>query len=355
MLGLQSSVVLILEKPVQARYLAPLAATYWPGQRVLAIYTLYLGLYEFRYPRGLAFSDIPYTRVPEWKERRFENPHPSLVVELSSGEVCKTDLQPAQVIASATTIWYGCDPDVSGANAYQVLLTQCLGAEAAAMERPAMFLTGLDETSIKKALSASTTTEDPLFQDWLKRGEAKRFFDFNYSVNSLVLFGACLRNVGVDTSNYVLSKYSLQLLYFLNSSSDHHEWRLFSLMEQWPGTGRYGPSSLGSAASRAVIIEGLIGARMVERADGLVCISNRGREFLGQLHPDCQDQDLPARLAEWQSNWPSSRSNIERYLRTFFGKQLRFRSIKPGSPLPSIAELARSQNLSTTYEIKGKS
>ncbi|PSL90761.1 hypothetical protein [Pseudomonas sp. R9.37] len=323
---LQSSVVLILEKPVQARFLAPLVATYWPRQRVLAVYTLYLGLYEFRYPRGLTFSDLPYTGNPAWKERTFNYAHPALVVELSSGEVCKTALEPAQVIASATTIWYGCDPDASGANAYQVLLTQCLGAEAAAVERPAMFLTGLDKTSIQKALDASTTTEDPLFQTWLKKGEAKRFFDFNYNVNALALFGASLRNVGVDTANYGLSKYSLQLLYFLNSCSQHHEWRLFNLMDRWPGTGRYGPSSLGSVASRAFIVEGLISARLVERAEGLVCISNRGREFLGQLHPDCQDQDLPARLAEWQIEWPASRKKIERYLRTFFGKQLRFKS-----------------------------
>lgn len=50
-----------------------------------------------------------------------------------------------------------------------------------------------------------------------------------------------------------------------------------------------------------------------------------GAVTLSHLHPDCQDMDLPGRMNEWQNQWPASRGKIERYLRTFFGKQLRFR------------------------------
>ena len=327
MSDLQSSIVLVLEKPSQAHQLAPLLATRWPGQRVFAIYTLYLGLYEFRYPRGLTFADLPYTCDPTWKARKFDVTPTVLVVELVNGDVRKTGLEPAQVLATAETIWYGCNPDASGANAYQVLLTQCLGAESAALERPALFLRALDTTSLQSALDAPSSTADPLFRTWLNRGEAKRFFDFNYNVNALALFGACLRTVGVDTEGYGLSKYGLQLLYALKGASPLTEAQVFRMMDQWPGTGRYGPSGLGSPASRSTILEGLIEAGLLERTERLISLSGRGNDFLGLLHPDCQDQDLPGRLNEWQSQWPESRGKIERYLRTFFGKQLRFRSI----------------------------
>ncbi|HCE7248298.1 TPA: hypothetical protein NHR53_006199 [Pseudomonas aeruginosa] len=322
----QSSIVLVLEKPSQAHKLAPLLATRWLGQRVFAIYTLYLGLYEFRYPRGLTFSDLPYTRDPVWKARKFDVTPPVLVVELVNGDVRKTDLEPAQVLATAETIWYGCDPDASGANAYQVLLTQCLGAESAALERPALFLYALDTASLQSALDAPSSTADPLFLTWLNKGEAKRFFDFNYNVNSLSLFGECLRDVGVDTTGYGLSKYSLQLLYAFKGASPITEVQVLRLMDEWPGTGRYGLSGLGSPASRAPILLGLIDVGLLERSEKLISLSARGHDFLGLLHPDCQDLDLPARLAEWQSQWPESRGKIERYLRTFFGKQLRYRS-----------------------------
>lgn len=325
MLELQSSVVLILEKPSQAHQLAPLLATRWPGQRVFAIYTLYLGLYEFRYPRGLTFADLPFTRDPAWKERKFDVTPPALVVELVNGSVCRTGLEPAQILATAETIWYGCDPDASGANAYQVLLTQCLGAESAALERPALFLYMLDTASLQRALDIPTSTADPLFQTWLNKGEAKRFFDFNYNVNALALFGECLRAVGVDTEGYGVSKYSLQLLYALKGASPLTEAQVLRLMDQWSGTGRYAPSGLGSPASRSTILEGLIDTGLLERTERLISLSGRGNDFLGLLHPDCQDQDLPARMNEWQSQWPESRGKIERYLRTFFGKQLRFR------------------------------
>lgn len=321
----QSSIVLVLEKPVEAQRLAPITEKRWPNQRVLAVYTLYLGLYEFRYPRGLTFADAPYTGNPLWKKRKFDHYPPALVVELVNGEVQRTALDPAQTLINADAIWYGCDPDASGANAYQVLLTQCLGAESAALERPAIFLDSLDESSIQQAFDSCTTTADPRFQIWLGRGEAKRFFDFNYNVNALLLFGDCLRRVGVNTENFGLSKYSLQLLYALKNAVPCTDGQVIQMMDQWSGTGRYGIVGLGSPASQSKIINGLVTAGLLEYAGRLLQLSSRGHTFLSHLHPDCQDMDLPGRMNEWQNQWPASRGKIERYLRTFFGKQLRFR------------------------------
>ncbi|MNP43763.1 hypothetical protein D3C76_1376030 [compost metagenome] len=155
-------------------------------------------------------------------------------------------------------------------------------------------------------------------------GEAKRFFDFNYNVNALLLFGECLRQVGVSTDRYGMSKYSLQLLYALRGQPPLKESRVLSLMHQWRGTGRYPPTPLGSAASSADILSGLVDAGLMLEENNHISLSPRGTAFLELLHPDCADPDLPARLEAWQRDWPSAKEKMNRYLRTFFGKQVRY-------------------------------
>lgn len=319
-----SNIVFVMEKLYHARQLSPHITCRWPGVKVFAILTRYLGLYEFRYPRGLKFSDFPYISDPSWQPRIFEGAPQSKVVELVNGNVRNTDLEPTDILTPSGTIWYACEPDSSGANAYHVLLRQCLGPAAAAVERPALLLYAYDTSSIEFSLDYPSSTASQEFQTMLRHGEAKRFFDYNFNVNALALFGICLRKVGVDTDRYSLSKYALQLMYALQGLQ-LTEGAVLRMMEHWPGTGRYAPSELGSPASRAPILEGLCSAGLLERSGRQVALSANGAALLSWLHPDCEDPDLPARLQVWQNGWPCSKERMSRYLRTFFGKQARFK------------------------------
>jgi hypothetical protein len=229
------------------------------------------------------------------------------------------------VVKSAGEVWFACDPDHSGANAYDVLLTQCLGADEASKGRPALILRSYIEADIIRTLYNPTTTADPQFREWSNQGAAKRFFDYNFNVNSLALFGDCLRKVGVDTSDFGMSKYGLQLLYWQRGQEPLSEGRIIRSMEDWVGTGRYQPCGIGSAASRASIMTQLRRAGLTAYEDRLTVITDRGNDFLNLLHPDCEDPDLSARLAAWQADWPNSKAPMARYLRTFFGKQSRFK------------------------------
>ncbi|HEJ2342221.1 TPA: hypothetical protein ACWLUJ_005738 [Pseudomonas aeruginosa] len=318
------SIVLVMEKPYSSRVVAPFLKDRWPGHKVFVIYTFYLGLYEFRYPRGLTFASLPYISAPDWRPRKFDSAHPPRVVELLQGEVRPTRLEPSSVLAEADEIWFACDPDSSGAIAYHVLLSQCLGEEVACLERPALVLHSLDTASIQRGLDNPSSTTTPFFQACLSAGQAKRFFDFNYNVNSLVLFGECLRRVGVSTERFAMSKYSLQLLYALQGQEPLSEINVLSQMHQWRGSGRYEPSKLGSAASMGRILSGLLSADLLAEGERGIALSSRGSALLKLLHPDCADPDLPARLETWQCDWPSSREKMCRYLRTFFGKQARY-------------------------------
>lgn len=330
----QSNVVLVMEKPSQARAVAPFVAGRWPGRQVLVVFTLYLGLYEFRYPRGLSHADFPYVGEPAWKVRDFGDagdpgPRPlSFAFDLTHGQINQTKLNPFEVVASAGELWFACDPDHSGANGFDVLVTECLGVEAAAKEYPALILHSLDGESVKQALQTPATTADPAYREWSDKGWAKRYFDYNFNVNSLALFGECLRKVGIDTSDFGMSKYGLQLLYWLRGQEPISEGCILNSMDQWSGTGRYHPHGLGSSASRASIMTQLRRAGLSAYQDRLTTITDRGNEFLNLLHPDCEDPDLSARLAAWQADWPNSKDKMSRYLRTFFGKQSRF---KPAS------------------------
>lgn len=314
---MEKYVVFVVEKPANLRALAPHLSAKWPG-KVYAITTLYIGLYEFHYPRGLNMADFPFVGEPAWKKRPLKS---SPVFSVEGGEARQCDLEPADILRGASSILFAADPDPSGAVAFHILLSECLGPESACASRPALRLYALDDHSIGEAVESAGTTDDDWFQSLRNAGIARRFFDFNYNINAMALFGNALRQVGGVSRDYLVSKYSLQLLYALRDQPPiDSERALIRMMHEWPGTGRYARRDLGSPASQPAIIEGLRSAGLVHEAG----LSAAGQAFLDLLHPDCRDPDLPARITRWEQAWPSSRTAVERYLRTFFGKQKRF-------------------------------
>lgn len=314
--------VFVVEKPAVARVLAPHLSARWPGHRIYAITTLYAGLYEFRYPRGLAIRDFPYVGEPAWKARSLEL---SPVWSIAGDKAARVELDPRAVLSAAEEISFAADPDPSGAVAFQVLLTEALGQAAAAMQRPAFQIHALDQPGIERAFDSPGTTADPAFATWVNIGTARRFFEFNFNVNALALLSQILRDVGVRQQSYGMSKYALQLLYGLRGRLPLSESEVIQLMVDWRGTTRYAPAPLGSPASRSEIVSRLLDLQLLAKDDHEgIALSSRGEAFLSLLHPDCEDADLPARLAAWALAWPDARPKMERYLRTFFGKLKRY-------------------------------
>ncbi|HFX1228582.1 TPA: hypothetical protein ACV5IO_005644 [Pseudomonas aeruginosa] len=319
---MQANIVVVVEKPAALRALAPHLSRRWPGRKIHAVLTNYLGMYEFRYPRGLSFSAFPWIGEPEWKPRQ---PDQWAVWSVTSAGVAKTHDGLLETLRRADEVICATDPDPSGAAAFHILLSQALGGEVELVEHGALFLSSLDARHIEKALNEPSSTAAPWFVANLNAGFARRFFDFNFNVNALALFGRVLRQIDPERSGHVVSKYGVQFLYALADRPVCSEFDALVLMTDWRGTGRYEPAPLGSAASRHEIIAGLKRAGLIGSTErGGFAVSDLGHQFLGLLHPDCRDADLPARLRQWQQDWPRSRPAVERYLRTFFGKQKRF-------------------------------
>ncbi|HDR9179280.1 TPA: type IA DNA topoisomerase [Burkholderia vietnamiensis] len=323
-------ITLVVEKPLVLRELAPTVSTRWPSTTVYAITTRYLGLYEFRYPRGLRYDAFPFVGTPIWKPRSWQVP---LVWKVDVGTASPCNIEPCDALREASEVWYAGAPDPSDAVTFHVLLSQCLGDEAAALPRPAIYLVDLRAEAINAAFDAPRNTKDEWFESIRHAGIARRYFDFNFNVNSLALLGTALRDAGVTVSDFMMSKYSLQLLYWLADDPHATFSSLIQAMQEWRGTGRYAPALLGSPASRVEIIQGLQDAGLaVPNAAGQVRLTSTGRRFLQLLHPDCRDADLPARMAEWERTWPESRPKVESYIRTFFGKQKRFAKASTHTP-----------------------
>lgn len=231
----------------------------------------------------------------------------------------------------ADLIVCACDPGHSGAVAFDVLMAVVFGDERA-KSCPALLLKTLDEVSVRKGFAEMRPFGEACC-DTLEYGLVKRYFEWNWNVNALAVLSDAARRAGVAKDAPPLSKYALQLMYAMRDLGPTSDGNLVSIMTQWAGTGTYKStenqaSSLGSVASRVQILVNLIESGLLNRTLRDLTLSDRGRKLLDLLHPDCQDADLPFRLDAWCSKGVKSKTNIDRYIKTFFGKQLRFKTGK---------------------------
>lgn len=333
-------ILIVSEKPSLSRAIAPTARAHWPTADITFVHAVAYGNIKFVYPRGLRMQDYPQVSEPvhglvswsRWACAPLLDAD-GLLTQVPMGEHHFTE---------ADIIVYACDPDHSGAVAFDVLMAVVFGDDRA-KDCPALWLWSFDEPAVKRAFAAMAPFGQVAARS-LEYGLIKRYFDWNWNVNALAILGDASRRAGVPADAPPLSKYSLQLLYALRNVPQMGEGSVVRLMQDWPGTGRYTYGlgewrpGVGSFASVAQILENLVRAGLLERtpavrmpppgdsgrATTVVAVSDRGRALLALLHPDCEDPDLPFRLDVWCNEGAAAKPAIDRYIRTFFGKQMRF-------------------------------
>ncbi|WP_210499185.1 hypothetical protein [Vibrio crassostreae] len=203
----------------------------------------------------------------------------------------------------------------------------------------------LDKQSASNTLNSREAIDINDINSYLvKRGEGQRckfLFDHWWNSNSAIVLSEAAKWAGI-TANPVITKFELVLMQYLQRSNDVlAEYEICTLMEKWKGTGKYKNKSfeydndvrLGSAASSSQIIKqaaerGFL-VRVSEESNGNphYKVSNNGELFCSLLHKSSYDADLPYRIDRWKS-YPNL-NEMERYIRQFFGRQLRYqRKIK---------------------------
>lgn len=354
-------VLFVCEKRSQIEFLAKAWQKHSPNTPFLAIACCSgsPGGFRMRLPRNLPISEVPAIYEPAWAVT---------ALQVFDRNAEWQDMDGVDLIAGwAGQIVCACDPDPAGSYMFRNLL-RLTRADLAEQHFPDLWLTDLTDTAIIGALENPGSTADDRRAGFLAMAEAKRFFDANWAVNALPVFSRPLQLVGVPFNQAYLSKYELQLLYRLRGAAPMSEGSILKLMSDWAGSGKYDRNGfhcgLGSAASRAAILENLKSKGLVdvfetqevpideERFARLVAlrikaerdprtvirsryaVTDRGRALLDRVHPKLQDPDLPFRIAEWGRGWPESRPQVERYIRTVFGRQKRFAPDRAKAEMP---------------------
>lgn len=351
-------VVVVGEKPSIATQVISALPEALPGTAGADILTVFANPFVhlnpmFRYPHNIRWSQYPWVGEPVYKQFAFTSwlkPRYSVPVGHNRyaplPEIEPYDGNPdpeARALAwvrSADLIVGAMDMESNSVLTFRRLLDYVFpeGEPAGRVIYP--LIRSLARVDLLRSLKEAPTAAEADSR-YLSYGLNRRRFDYCYGVNALAVLGRTMWAAGIDPKDYVPSKYALQLLYVLRGLPPVDEGHLVQLMSDWKGTGKYAAperrySLFGSCASRATIIEQLVASGLADHIPGerhpLVRISDAGNRFLDLMHPDCEDPDLPFRLDAWcvLSREEATRK-MDRYFRTFFGKQKRFLSRRSAS------------------------
>lgn len=320
---MSKNIVIVIDKASQACNLHPIASSLYPNSAITFVSTLEFGLYDFKYPRHLKMHDFPITLNPEWKERHFIDGAIKACQVVDRKVVAIKD--PIEsVLNNANEVICAVSPDRTGIHAFMTLISHCCG-DKAYNGMKALMIPITTKKAITGAFREDLSTQDEWFVKKYEEAKIKKYFDYNFNLNSAVIFGQVLSNVKILRSNFILSKNGLVILYYLKSVNQIQSEELLSKMSgQWIGTGKYQNGSVGSVISKWEIIFQLIDVGLVKYENGILSLSDKGELFLSQLHPDCCDLDLPFRIEAWCKDFANAGPRIDRYIRTIFGKQKKF-------------------------------
>lgn len=343
--------LIISEKPFISKLLCESEALLdtWPNEEILVIHTYSFCGFKFKYPNDLKYSDFPLVKSPEYKVSLHMELFSDRKDAMTSGFYVKNSQsykeskfltvdEVRHVVQNAEHIVYAGDPDPTGMFAFHLYL-KMFAPHRLDENHGALYIAfGLSTEWMKRYCAEVVTTADPRMVNFLERGKVKKYFDYNFNLNAMAILNASFKDAFGTEVDMQMSKYELQTLYYVsrmqNQSTDHV--KLMTNMEKWSGTGKYNPRNswtrrmeLGSPASRSSIIKNLINIGALEDAgqsgDYRVHVTKAGKAFLENLHPDTLDLDLPYRIDQWQTEGLDvAKPKIDRYIRTFFGKQKRF-------------------------------
>lgn len=328
-------ILIVSEKLAVTQAIEPFARQYWPLDTITFVHAVPYSNIKFNYPRGKHLHDYPLVGEPNNGLRAWKDWTGAPLCLAANGKLKKVAMSDEH-FKKADLIVYAGDRDHTSALGFEILMHSIFGADDNRhLTCPAVILTSLLDRQVSDAFAQMQPFGQAL-NAMLAYGRVKRYFDWNWMVNSIAVFGVAMRQAGLPEKSAPMSKYALQLLYAISERTPYTEGVLLRMMRDWPGTGRYSFADskqrprLGSMASTMQIVDNLVEASLLSRmesAEGtqfVYKITPEGRRFLKLLHPDCQDLDLPFRLDVWCREGDASKPAIDRYINTIFGKQVRY-------------------------------
>jgi hypothetical protein len=171
------------------------------------------------------------------------------------------------------------------------------------------------------------------YRKLLNAAEVKRYFDFNFYLNSSAILGKLYREVFDTTEPEFIGRSGI-LLMMLAGKNEVLPDDLKSTLHSWKGTGKYdavdcqffdGMGTTLSCFNASHSLERLKILTRIQSAKAGYVLTDLGREFFIRLHKDCFDQDLPFRLNAWMARpFNEVMPVMDQYILTYFRKQQRF-------------------------------
>ena len=334
--------LIIVEKPSCVRILAAAAQEAWPNEELIFLAAITITMTTPRLPRGLPYSSYPIIAEPSFKPNghRFDDAAFCRIYRVNAQTaelpISLSANQTSELIKSADRIICMPDYDYSGTwGMYQ--LFRMFRPDLCVEEIDIIRLTGgYTEKHCTLAVKNLIKTSCPEYQHLLNAGRVKSYFDYNFTINSIPIFGNLYRSLLGSSAPVFISKYAIQTIIYLSENDGLTEQALLSRLEgdKWLGSGRNCRQKykfldgIGSPASRTEIQMQLIKIGLLKQTGRNLFLTEAGQKFVSKLHKDTKDYDLPFRLDEWMKmSFDQAKPKMDTYLKTFFGKQQRFQKI----------------------------
>lgn len=171
----------VIDKPSVAKDLEPSIRKHFPEDDIRFISIITFGLHQFDYPKGLKMYDYPFVGIPQLKQGG------------------RTDLYTAgyieNILRQADEIIFACSPDHTGTVSFYFMLVSFIGVEQAQAQYRALNISAYSPSEVENALMNIGTTSDDWYCEILRYGVAKRYFEYNFNANSIVLLGQVMRHL----------------------------------------------------------------------------------------------------------------------------------------------------------------
>lgn len=308
-------ILVITEKPSIAKIIKPTVENKWPGDMVTILaappYNQQPLLPDGDPVDSCFFGDTKYYLG----EGMLYTPGTD---KFQIVDVSKYDITPFDEIIFAM------DPDHSSVMAFKYIIENKFDTEKF-LSINAAKLVSWDEGSVALAFY-NMEPMSKAFQAEINYGEVKRYFDWHWAANSLKTLSPVLKSVNADVDDFVLSKYTLLMLHYIEGNPEKSESALHDAMHGWRLPSGV-VTQIGSAASRAEIIGHLIRLDLVDISkDGnrqLLTINETGKRVLDLTSKRMNDPFMPVRIAEWGNEGLSaSAPEIDAYLAAMFNDQI---------------------------------
>jgi hypothetical protein len=340
--------LIIAEKIMFARKIAPVAAERWPDEDITILASMPYDLNKYVYPRGLAYSDYPFLGSPSYKKvhARFDDGTFAWGLGASNGPFVSSHFSfesACNLMQTAKHMVFAGDWDPTGVWGMERMLELLAPGRDKTDYDVAVFNGGLDEDSIRRVLANLCRPDDERFMSLSNAAKVKRYFDYNFNVNSLAILGNLYRDVTGTSEPVLITKNMVQIMIHAVAHGEVAEAGRKNSLTYWKGTGKYDPDEfdknvgwfqgLGCTASRYALLKQMSELGLLERLDepGRAFIYEStplGRAFESRLHRDCADPDLPFRLCLWMAKpFEEAKRSIDQYLLTFFRKQKRHQGV----------------------------